>query len=91
MAVTRQPNAVKMTAAADQTTEKLRVGQLIWTGMTIATDALVIQDTLGTELLSVVATAVAPFQISWPFGNDNLKNGLKVATMSAGQIELILM
>ena len=91
MAVTRQPNAVKMTAAADQTTEKLRVYQLIWSGMTAATDVLTIQDVAGNELLSVVATTVSPFQIFEPFGElKTCVGGVKIATMTSGQVELIL-
>ena len=89
MAVTRQPNAIKHTAAADVSTENVLVCALVWTGAAAATDDLVVQNAATTELLAIKAGVELAKVIPWPFGHTFVK-GLKTATMTAGSVEYIL-
>lgn len=89
MAVTRRPNAIQHTAAADASTGRFLVTQLLWNGSGTAGDDLSIKDSSGTVLLNVKSDGSQFMPISYPFGNL-MVDGIETDVIDAGTVEYIL-
>jgi len=90
MAVTRRPNAIQHTAAADLSTGTLRIWALVWSGATAATDDLACKNTAGTVLLAIKAGSTLERTVYWPFGPNTHVDGLETDVLTAGTVEYIL-
>ena len=90
MAVTKRPNAISMTSAADNVSDTVLVKRLVWNGSTAAADDLTMKNSAGTVLLSLKAgTNVGHLQVEYPFG-DTMVVGLETDVIDAGTVEYIL-
>ena len=90
MAVTRRPNVIEMTAAADATTESVMIMQLLWNASVTVGDDLEIKNTNGDVLLKVKSDGSGFQPIAWPFGRVILSGGFETDVLDAGTVEYIL-
>jgi len=94
MAVTRMPNSIEHTAAADVSEGPLRVWCLLWTGAT-ATGEIVCKNSKGTVIFrasveSPVAQGASHLVVYWPFGPSETLQGLETDALPTGKVLYIL-
>lgn len=89
MAVTRRPNVIEHTAAADTSTGRLMIMQLIWNGSTTQGDDLACKNSAGTVLNTFKSDGSGFQPIAWPFGRIFV-DGLETDVLDAGTVEYVL-